>query len=156
MPAAPLVVFTSRPNSHPFQERHISCQDPIKIGRSVARYHPAPTNAIFDCKVLSRNHALLWFEDNKVSIYGISSGPKVLMFICRQASRYLCMNIIMEFVKYNAGLRMGQYDHCCISEAIQSKQMSPHPLWLYSFNTGLCRVIFVYRCQLTSVIYFVT
>lgn len=66
MPAAPLVVFTSRPNSHPFQERHISCQDPIKIGRSVARYHPAPTNAIFDCKVLSRNHALLWFEDNKV------------------------------------------------------------------------------------------
>ena len=72
MPAAPLVVFTSRPNSHPFQERHISCQDPIKIGRSVARYHPAPTNAIFDCKVLSRNHALLWFEDDKVSVYVIS------------------------------------------------------------------------------------
>lgn len=63
---APLVVFSSRPNSHPFQERHISIQDPIKIGRSVARAHPAPTNAIFDCKVLSRNHALLWFEDNKV------------------------------------------------------------------------------------------
>ncbi|XP_067932387.1 sarcolemmal membrane-associated protein-like isoform X3 [Watersipora subatra] len=63
--AAPLVVFTSRPNSHPFQERHIYCQDPVKIGRSVARAHPLPTNAIFDCKVLSRNHALLWFEDDK-------------------------------------------------------------------------------------------
>ena len=78
--ASPLVVFTSRPNSHPFQERHIYCQDPVKIGRSVARAHPAPTNAIFDCKVLSRNHASLWFEDNKVSeslviiIYNINLG----------------------------------------------------------------------------------
>jgi len=62
-----LVVFTSRPNSHPFQERQIYVHEPVKIGRSVARAHPDPSNAIFDCKVLSRNHALLWYEEGKVS-----------------------------------------------------------------------------------------
>ena len=65
---AALVIFTCRPNSHPFQERHISVQEPVKIGRSVARARPAPSNAIFDCKVLSRNHALLWYENNKVCV----------------------------------------------------------------------------------------
>lgn len=76
--AAPLVVYTSRANSHPFQDRHIYCQDSVKIGRSVARAHPAPANAIFDCKVLSRNHALLWFEDNKVSEPNIIIRPSSL------------------------------------------------------------------------------
>jgi hypothetical protein len=38
----------------------------VKIGRSVARARAAPNNAIFDCKVLSRNHALLWYENGKV------------------------------------------------------------------------------------------
>jgi len=31
----------------------------------VARARPLNTNAIFDCKVLSRNHALLWYENGK-------------------------------------------------------------------------------------------
>ena len=43
-------------------------EKPEKIGRSVARFRAAPNNAIFDCKVLSRNHALLWFENGKVSV----------------------------------------------------------------------------------------
>jgi hypothetical protein len=38
----------------------------MKVGRSVARVKPAVNNAIFDCKVLSRNHALLWYKDGKV------------------------------------------------------------------------------------------
>ncbi|ELU00737.1 hypothetical protein CAPTEDRAFT_118963 [Capitella teleta] len=58
-----VAVFTSRPNSHPFQERHVTLHEPVKIGRSVARARPAPNNAVFDCKVLSRNHALLWYEN---------------------------------------------------------------------------------------------
>nr|XP_039266177.1 sarcolemmal membrane-associated protein-like isoform X2 [Styela clava] len=57
--------FTCRTNSHPFQERRVSLTEPAKIGRSVARARPAANNAIFDCKVLSRNHALLWYEDGK-------------------------------------------------------------------------------------------
>ncbi|XP_014678960.1 PREDICTED: sarcolemmal membrane-associated protein-like, partial [Priapulus caudatus] len=63
--AAPLAVFTCLPNSHEFDERHIHVTEPVKIGRSVARARPAANNAIFDCKVLSRNHALLWFENDK-------------------------------------------------------------------------------------------
>lgn len=64
----PRAILTSRPNSHPFQERHLSLDQAIKVGRSVARCRPATSNAIFDCKVLSRNHALLWYENGKVSL----------------------------------------------------------------------------------------
>ncbi|XP_014208750.1 uncharacterized protein MAL8P1.12 [Copidosoma floridanum] len=52
-------------NSYPFQERTLSLEQPIKIGRSVARARAANDNAIFDCKVLSRNHALLWHDSGK-------------------------------------------------------------------------------------------
>ncbi|XP_069693764.1 sarcolemmal membrane-associated protein isoform X2 [Periplaneta americana] len=58
-------VLICRPNSHPFQERSLTLDQPVKIGRSVARARAAPNNAIFDCKVLSRNHALLWYENGK-------------------------------------------------------------------------------------------
>lgn len=61
----PRAILTSRPNSHPFQERNLSLDQAIKVGRSVARCRPATSNAIFDCKVLSRNHALLWYENGK-------------------------------------------------------------------------------------------
>lgn len=61
----PRAVLIARPNSHTFQERHLVLDQPVKIGRSVARCRPAPSNAIFDCKVLSRNHALLWHENGK-------------------------------------------------------------------------------------------
>ncbi|XP_015907081.1 sarcolemmal membrane-associated protein [Parasteatoda tepidariorum] len=62
---APRAILTSRPNSHPFRERELVLDQPIKVGRSVARCRPAVNNAIFDCKVLSRNHALLWYENGK-------------------------------------------------------------------------------------------
>lgn len=75
---AALAVFICRPNSHPFQERHITLHEPVKIGRSVARARPAPNNAIFDCKVLSRNHALLWYENGKVSLVFIVCNDDVM------------------------------------------------------------------------------
>ncbi|XP_020017751.1 sarcolemmal membrane-associated protein isoform X13 [Castor canadensis] len=68
MPSA-LAIFTCRPNSHPFQERHVYLDEPIKIGRSVARCRPAQNNATFDCKVLSRNHALVWFDHKTNKFY---------------------------------------------------------------------------------------
>ncbi|EFN80831.1 Sarcolemmal membrane-associated protein [Harpegnathos saltator] len=58
-------VLICRDNSHPFQERTLTLEQPMKIGRSVARARAAPNNAIFDCKVLSRNHALLWYSSGK-------------------------------------------------------------------------------------------
>ncbi|XP_035857719.1 sarcolemma associated protein a isoform X7 [Sander lucioperca] len=68
MPSS-LAVFACRPNSHPFQERHVYLDEPVKIGRSVARCRPAQNNATFDCKVLSRNHALVWFDHKTGKFY---------------------------------------------------------------------------------------
>lgn len=58
-------ILICRDNSHPFQERTLTLEQPVKIGRSVARARAAANNAIFDCKVLSRNHALLWYSSGK-------------------------------------------------------------------------------------------
>ena len=62
-----VAIFTSRPNSQDFQERRIQLNEPVKIGRSVAKVKSAASNLIFDCKVLSRNHAIIWHEGGKVS-----------------------------------------------------------------------------------------
>lgn len=43
--------------------------EPVKVGRSVARCRPAQNNATFDCKVLSRNHALVWFDPKAGKFY---------------------------------------------------------------------------------------
>lgn len=61
----PRASLICRPNSHPFQDRMLGLDQSVKVGRSVARARPGNTNAIFDCKVLSRNHALLWYENGK-------------------------------------------------------------------------------------------
>ncbi|KAK7102859.1 hypothetical protein V1264_021023 [Littorina saxatilis] len=68
-----LAILSCRPNSHPFQERHISLHEPIKVGRSVARARPTASNGIFDCKVLSRHHAMLWYESEKFYIQDTKS-----------------------------------------------------------------------------------
>ncbi|KAG8253200.1 hypothetical protein J6590_040859 [Homalodisca vitripennis] len=46
-------------------DRTLSLEQPVKIGRSVARARAAQSNGIFDCKVLSRNHALIWYNNGK-------------------------------------------------------------------------------------------
>jgi hypothetical protein len=57
----------STTSSDGIEERVIYLDSPCKIGRSVAKIKPEVNNAIFDCKVLSRNHAVLWYEDEKVT-----------------------------------------------------------------------------------------
>ena len=47
----PRASLICRPNSHPFQDRMLGLDQPVKVGRSVARARPQNTNAIFDCKV---------------------------------------------------------------------------------------------------------
>lgn len=64
--AMAVVIFTPRPNSQDFQERRIQLSESVKIGRSVAKVKSAASNLIFDCKVLSRNHAIVWYEGGKV------------------------------------------------------------------------------------------
>uniref|UniRef100_A0A915ICW6 Sarcolemmal membrane-associated protein n=1 Tax=Romanomermis culicivorax TaxID=13658 RepID=A0A915ICW6_ROMCU len=59
-------VFTPCQQSHPFEDRRIPfAEEQIKIGRAVAKLKPGSNNAIFDCKVLSRNHAVMWFENGR-------------------------------------------------------------------------------------------
>uniref|UniRef100_A0A0M3IIS7 FHA domain-containing protein n=1 Tax=Ascaris lumbricoides TaxID=6252 RepID=A0A0M3IIS7_ASCLU len=91
-PRCPYAILTACSQSHAFDERRFSVpcseEDALKIGRSVARFKPSNDNAIFDCKVdhlrnrlccfayvqkmraltqeikvLSRNHAILWYEE---------------------------------------------------------------------------------------------
>ena len=52
--------------SHPFTQRECILKEPAKVGRSLAKTKIHANNFIFDCRVLSRNHALIWFQDNKV------------------------------------------------------------------------------------------
>lgn len=59
-------LIAPRPSSHPFQERQLSLKEPIKVGRAVAKAKATQNNGIFDCRVLSRNHAMLWYENGKV------------------------------------------------------------------------------------------
>lgn len=68
-----LFLFRSSSSLELFEERRISLDKPCKIGRSVAKIKPEPNNAIFDCKVLSRNHALLWHENSKFFIQDTKS-----------------------------------------------------------------------------------
>uniref|UniRef100_A0A914H937 FHA domain-containing protein n=1 Tax=Globodera rostochiensis TaxID=31243 RepID=A0A914H937_GLORO len=66
--ALPFCILTPCSNSHPFEERRVvvtrSEENAVKIGRSIIRLQPSASNAIFDCKVLSRNHAILWLNAN--------------------------------------------------------------------------------------------
>ncbi|XP_065192084.1 sarcolemmal membrane-associated protein-like [Sycon ciliatum] len=64
----PLTIYLQpRPNSHPFNERECLLDEKLlKVGRSVAKARPSTSNLIFDCKVLSRNHAVMWAADGQV------------------------------------------------------------------------------------------
>ena len=62
----PKIVLTPQDRSHYFNRRECVVNEPLKVGRSVDRRRISPNNLIFDCRVLSRNHALIWFENGKV------------------------------------------------------------------------------------------
>ncbi|XP_058456224.1 sarcolemmal membrane-associated protein [Malaya genurostris] len=70
LPGLAKAVLICRQNSHPFNNRTLLLEphQEVKVGRSVARNRVSENNAIFDCKVLSRNHAVLWYSDGKFFI----------------------------------------------------------------------------------------
>uniref|UniRef100_A0A1A9WET8 FHA domain-containing protein n=1 Tax=Glossina brevipalpis TaxID=37001 RepID=A0A1A9WET8_9MUSC len=57
------IVLICETNSHPFQTRTISLTPNVEcmVGRLIAKSKAAENNAIFDCKVLSRKHAVIWY-----------------------------------------------------------------------------------------------
>lgn len=108
MPSA-LAVFACRPNSHPFQERHVYLDEPVKIGRSVARCRPAQNNATFDCKVLSRNHALVWF-DHKTGKVRKSDRKVNLNLNCNDRCVVFTFFFVFKMQAQNpAGCKSGRY-----------------------------------------------
>ncbi|KAK8745334.1 hypothetical protein OTU49_000135 [Cherax quadricarinatus] len=97
-------ILQCRPNSHPFPERTLVLDQSVKIGRSVARARPATSNAIFDCKVLSRNHALLWYENGKFYLQDTKSSNGTFVNNQRlskgseeSAPREVCSGDIVQF-----------------------------------------------------------
>ena len=63
----PLAFFKPKAKSHEFEERVIVVNDVVKISRAFGKsVVPSRDNAYFDCKVLSRNHAQLFYQDKKV------------------------------------------------------------------------------------------
>ena len=66
--ATPKIVLIPHERSHPFAKRECAAKEALKVGRSVDRKRISQSNLIFDCRVLSRNHALIWYEDGKVSV----------------------------------------------------------------------------------------
>ncbi|KAL3314423.1 hypothetical protein Ciccas_006959 [Cichlidogyrus casuarinus] len=61
----PVIEFLKQHDSHNFMDRMILYNGEIKVGRAVARFRPAANNAIFDCKVLSRSHAVILYEEQR-------------------------------------------------------------------------------------------
>ncbi|XP_010611049.1 sarcolemmal membrane-associated protein isoform X11 [Fukomys damarensis] len=128
MPSA-LAIFTCRPNSHPFQERHVYLDEPIKIGRSVARCRPAQNNATFDCKVLSRNHALVWFDHKTGKFYLQDTKSSNGTFINSQRlsrgseesppCEILSGDVIQFGVDVTENTRKGTVTHGCIVSTIK-------------------------------------
>ena len=62
----PKIVLAPHERSHQFNKRECIMNEPLKVGRSVDKKRISPNNLIFECRVLSRNHALIWFENGKV------------------------------------------------------------------------------------------
>lgn len=60
------IVLIPHERSHPFARRECVVREPLKVGRSVDKKRISANNLIFDCRVLSRNHAVIWFENGKV------------------------------------------------------------------------------------------
>ena len=63
---AKIVLVPDDTRSHPFARRECTVREPLKVGRSVDKKRISTSNLIFDCRVLSRNHAVIWFENGKV------------------------------------------------------------------------------------------
>ncbi|XP_030829241.1 sarcolemmal membrane-associated protein isoform X1 [Strongylocentrotus purpuratus] len=117
-------VFKCHPSSHHFDERHIRLTEPVKIGRSVAKARPTLDNGIFDCKVLSRNHALIWYDfdllkfflqDTKSSNGTFVNNNRLSRGSEESPAHEICSGDIIQFgVDVMENSRRGVVTHGCI------------------------------------------
>jgi len=76
---SPKAILSARPGAFKFSDRVINLEVPCKIGRAFKNDKSESTNGYFDCKVLSKAHALLLYDDNKFVLMdtGSSNGTFV-------------------------------------------------------------------------------
>eukprot|EP00092_Neocalanus_flemingeri_P006970 GFUD01007522.1.p1 GENE.GFUD01007522.1~~GFUD01007522.1.p1 ORF type:complete len:459 (+),score=143.29 GFUD01007522.1:95-1378(+) len=73
------VILTAKQSSFKFSDRVLCLDCPVTIGRTGGHVRSASDNGYFDCKVLSKSHALLLYKDSKLYIIdtGSSNGTFV-------------------------------------------------------------------------------
>lgn len=59
-------IFICLPSSHPFVEKEVILNGKLKIGRTYLPAKQCRDKLFFDSKVLSKSHALIWYENEKV------------------------------------------------------------------------------------------
>jgi len=71
--------LTPKPNSFNFDDRLLVLDSPTKVGRSHKDDRSESGNGFFDCKVLSRSHAMIMFDEGKFFLIdtGSSNGSFV-------------------------------------------------------------------------------
>ena len=72
-------ILAPKQNSFQFEDRLFELSSPVRIGRSHKEDKADSSNGFFDCKVLSRNHAMLVFDEGKFFVVdtGSSNGTFV-------------------------------------------------------------------------------
>lgn len=71
----------ARPNSFKFCDRVLDLEVPVKIGRAFKTEKSNPDNAYFDCKVLSKAHALLLYETEECRFFLLDTGSSNGTFV---------------------------------------------------------------------------
>lgn len=61
-------IFICLPSSHPFVEKEVFLVGKIKIGRTYMSAKQCRDKLFFDSKVLSKSHALIWYDNGKVCL----------------------------------------------------------------------------------------
>jgi len=94
----PKAVLVPHGKSHPFVQRECILKEPAKVGRSLVKTKIQQNNFIFDCRVLSRNHAVIWYQDNKVNGVLKETGLKTFFYLTHThySSLYKIPKVVME------------------------------------------------------------
>ncbi|CAK9292793.1 unnamed protein product [Gordionus sp. m RMFG-2023] len=98
--------------------REVYLDEPCKIGRAVGKIKPHKNNAIFDCKVLSRNHAIIWYENAKFflkdtkSSNGTFANKQRLSEGCEESNPYEIFS--NDEIQFGVDVTDNQVVHSCI------------------------------------------
>ncbi|KAJ3410557.1 hypothetical protein HDV05_003659, partial [Chytridiales sp. JEL 0842] len=133
--SAPLLLL--KPLNDSFQSKKLDLIEPVKVGRKMnVKNGPEPNNGIFDSKVLSRNHAEIWYENGKVWIKDVKSSNGTFVNGLRlseegqmSAPHELNTNDVLEFgidIMNDDGKTIMYHKVSCIVNLWESSEMPPN------------------------------